>query len=101
MHTTLPADVVALLGNPDIRNVIVDYGITSRTDGTRGCSVAIVTRGTTDATQTRTELFGPTRALYDSIAPAMADAGYRLKSSWDERVRGSEGGAEYFRPDDD
>ena len=99
MHSTVPEDVIKLLNNPNIRSVIIDYGLSTLSDGTRGYSVNILTRGADDSARSKTLLEGPTQELYRSLERVIRAAGYTRKSEWSEDVRGSEGGADYFRAD--
>lgn len=100
MHDTIPDEIAALLSNPNIRSVVIDYGSATLSDGSRGYSLNIVTRGTDEGARSKTYLEGRLSSLYESLWPVLQAAGYRRKGGWVDSVRGRiEGGAEYCRDD--
>lgn len=100
MYDTIPDDVIALLHNPNVRSVVIDYGTATLADGSRGYSVNIVTRGPSDDARATLYLEGPAASLYENLWPVMHAAGYSRRSGWLDSVRGRvEGGAQYARED--
>jgi hypothetical protein len=100
MYENIPDEIIALLNNPNVRSVVIDYGTATLSDGARGYSVNIVTRGPSPDARSTNYLEGPAASLYESLWPALHAAGYTRISGWLDSVRGRiEGGANYARED--